>query len=566
MKGQVIAGKYRIGDELGRGATGTVYRAEKTEEGGGAVAVKILGAEPGGRGEKEKRFEREALAGSYAEHPNCVSVLDFGALDDGRPYLVMELVQGRRLDELLTADKTLPLERALHILEHVLRGLGHAHASGVLHRDLKPANIMLVDKDGDPDFAVILDFGTASLFGAAGAGQEPLTRAGAALGNPAYMAPERLGSDPIDGRADLYSATCILFEMLAGAPPYGRDNPQAVLKSHLTAPVPPLPDGELAKNAGLEALILRGLGKQPAERFATADEYLKAVTALREGKLDIESMRRPVDEGWLAAPDANKATTVFHGAPQAVQQAARQMVTSTPKAPLPPLPAPHHRATASAPPATAASAPPPAPVDPVTDAGADSLLEATPAVAAASEAEPAAGAARTGGGMRDRKNLIAAAAAGAAFLLVVVLLAGRSCGDDNKDKAAAGGGPPPASFDDLENGWKAAGLTPGGFAAVDGQSLGNGQCKAGAVNGLDVTVCEYAGPELAESAKPLGLAAVGGSTGATVVAGKRLLVVADHKKADPSGRSIDKIIKVFEGKPLARPAPPKGDRKAPKPN
>ena len=562
MKGQVIAGKYRIGEELGRGATGTVYRAEKTEGDGGAVAVKVLSAGPGGRGEKEKRFEREALAASYAEHPNCVSVLDFGALDDGRPYLVMELVEGRRLDELLAADKALPLERALHILEHVLRGLGHAHASGVLHRDLKPADIMLVDKSGDPDFAVILDFGTAALYGTAGAGQEPLTRAGAALGNAAYMAPERLGEGPIDGRADLYSATCILFEMLSGAPPYGRDNPQALLKAHLTAAVPALPDAELAKNAGLEALILRGLGKQPAERFATADEYLKAVTALREGKLDIESMRRPVDEGWLAAPDANKATTVFHGAPQAVQQAARQMVTSSPKAPLPPLPAPHHRAAAAASAPPPVAVPPPSPIDPVTEAVADSLPEA-PAVAAASEAVPAADSARSGGGMRDRKNLIAAAAAGAAFLLVVVLLAGRSCGDDKKDKAAGGGGAAPASFDDLENGWKGAGLSPGGFAAIDGQSLGNGQCKAGAVNGLDVTICEYAGPELAQSAKPLGLAAVGASTGAAAVAGKRLLVVADRKKADPSGRSIDKIIKVFEGKPLARPAPPKGDRKAP---
>ncbi len=557
MKGQVIAGKYRVGDELARGATGTVYRAEKTgEAGGGAVAIKILSAEPGGRGEKEKRFEREALAASHAEHPNCVSVVDFGALEDGRPYLVMQLVEGRRLDQVLKQEGKLPLERALHILEHVLRGLGHAHASGVIHRDLKPGDVMLVERDGDRDFAVILDFGTAALYGAAGAGQEPLTRAGAALGNAAYMAPERLGGDPIDGRADLYSASCILFEMLSGAPPYGRDNPQALLKAHLRDPVPALPDAELAANPGLEALLLRGLGKQPAERFATADEYLKAVAALREGKLDKASVRRAAGEAaGLAAPDANKETTVFHGAPQAVQQAARQLVTSAPKAPLPSLPAPHHRAAGSS---SSAAPPPPPPAAPITAAEPASLAGAAP-VAAASEAVAPAGGEKKGGMMRDRKNLIAAAAAGAAFLLVVVLLASRGCGDDKKEKR----GEAPNTVADLEQGWKTAGLSPGGFAPVDGQALSNGQCRSGAVDGLDVTVCEYASPEAAAAARASGLAAVGSATGASVIEGKRMLVVADRKKADPSGRSIDKLIKVFQGKPLARPEAAKGDRKAP---
>jgi hypothetical protein len=188
--------------------------------------------------------------------------------------------------------------------------------------------------------------------------------------------------------------------------------------------------------------------------------------------------------------------------------------------------------------------------------------DAPPPVAAAPEATPAASGAKTEGAMRDRKkNLIAAAAAGGAFLLVVILLASRGCGDDKKEKK--GPGEAANTVADLEEGWKNAGLSPGGFAPIDGQSLGNGQCSAGAVNGLDVTVCGYASPELATASRGAGLAQVGSATGAAVVAGQRMLVVADRKKADPSGRSIDKLIKVFQGKPLARPEAAKGDRKAP---
>ncbi|HLU67787.1 MAG TPA: protein kinase, partial [Kofleriaceae bacterium] len=120
MIGQTIAGRYRLVEQIGEGATGTVYRAEV--EGGGEAAVKVLRAEPGAR-ERERRFEREAVAGSHAEHPNCVAVRDFGALEDGRPYLVMELVRGRSLAELLAGDKQLEPTRALRILAHVLRGL-----------------------------------------------------------------------------------------------------------------------------------------------------------------------------------------------------------------------------------------------------------------------------------------------------------------------------------------------------------------------------------------------------------------------------------------------------------
>ena len=143
MIGEVVAGRYRLVELVGEGATGAVYRAED-QEGKGAVAVKVLRQKSGP--EAERRLEREAVAAGKLDHPNLVAVRDFGALDDGRPYLVMDLIEGRSLSRLM-ADGNLPADRALRILAHVLRGLDHAHAGGVVHRDLRPDDILLVDRD-----------------------------------------------------------------------------------------------------------------------------------------------------------------------------------------------------------------------------------------------------------------------------------------------------------------------------------------------------------------------------------------------------------------------------------
>ena len=223
LVGEMVDGRYRLVERIGEGATGLVYRAV-AEPGSLAVAVKIL--RPDVAGGEARRFEREAVAAGKVAHENLVGLRDFGSLEDGRPYLVMDLIEGRNLaDEI--ADAPLAPERALAILTHVLRGLGQAHAAGVVHRDLKPADIVLVERGERRDVAVIVDFGTAALLGGAGAaapqvppsvdpnglpagppqGPEQLTRAGIALGAPAFLAPERLDPEAaVDGRADLYSA------------------------------------------------------------------------------------------------------------------------------------------------------------------------------------------------------------------------------------------------------------------------------------------------------------------------------------------------------------------------
>jgi hypothetical protein len=334
MIGERIAGRYRLVAQIGEGATGTVYRATIEPDGDGAgdgagvarpeaVAVKILRADlapppagSGGGDEAARGVEREAIAAGklehleHLEHPNLVAVRDLGALDDGRPYLVMDLVDGRSLADIVADQQPLPEARALAILVQVLRGLRHAHDSGVVHRDLKPADILLVERDGQPEVAVIVDLGSAALLGAGGAAAERLTRAGAARGAPAYMAPERLDPEhgPIDGRADLYSATCILFEMLTGKPPFGAFDavgavdPVDLLARHRSAPRPALSDQGVKSSPGLDAIVARGLAIDPADRFATAADYLEAVEAYREGRVDPAAIGEPAGVAGPAGP------------------------------------------------------------------------------------------------------------------------------------------------------------------------------------------------------------------------------------------------------------------------
>ncbi|HZJ72368.1 MAG TPA: serine/threonine-protein kinase, partial [Planctomycetota bacterium] len=164
--GTVIDKRYQITGLLGRGGMGSVYRAEHVRL-KRQVALKLLHPEFGRIAELAKRFEREAFATGRIDHPNIVTVSDFGELEDGTLYLVMELLDGRSLADVLERERKLSPRRSLHITRHVLRGLGHAHKAGVVHRDIKPENVLLVEHAGDADFAKLLDFGIAKLIGEA---------------------------------------------------------------------------------------------------------------------------------------------------------------------------------------------------------------------------------------------------------------------------------------------------------------------------------------------------------------------------------------------------------------
>jgi serine/threonine protein kinase len=299
--GTTIDNRYRLDATLGRGGMGLVYRASHVGL-RRQVAVKILHPSLAASPDVRSRFEREALAVGKIDHPNCVKVYDVGRLDDGALYLAMELLEGRSLSEVLEQEGQLAPGRALHILTHILRGLAHIHASGLIHRDMKPENIFLVRVDDDFDFAKILDFGIAKpMKGELSDDGVKLTQAGMAFGTPIYMAPEQALGNPLDGRADLYAAAVMGYEMLCGQPPFYSDDKLEVMSMHTARPVPPMRQ-RLIKNArpvpsSIEKLIVRGLTKKPNDRYASAEVFLAKVEEALEtpdgGQTDV-NFERPV--------------------------------------------------------------------------------------------------------------------------------------------------------------------------------------------------------------------------------------------------------------------------------
>ncbi|MEZ4399368.1 MAG: protein kinase [Kofleriaceae bacterium] len=306
--GTVIDGRYRLDALLGRGGMGVVFRAEHVAI-RRAVAVKLLHPTLAAVPELRSRFEREAIAIGRIDHPNCVGVSDFGRLEDGTLFLVMELLDGRSLGDLMDAEAPVAPHRALAILRHVLRGLGHAHASGIVHRDVKPENVYVVEHQGDPEFAKVLDFGIAKVIG----GPElddgvKLTQAGVAFGTPIYMSPEQAIGNPLDGRSDLYAASVMAFEMICGRPPFYSDDKLEILSMHTARPVPSMNE-ILQATAGrpmppvpaaVEAVIARGLAKRPAERYPDAAAYVAAIDDVIGGGAGAVGSRPGIPTG--AAP------------------------------------------------------------------------------------------------------------------------------------------------------------------------------------------------------------------------------------------------------------------------
>ena len=279
--GRKLDGRYEMLGRLGEGGVGVVYRARQVHL-GREVAIKVLHKDAAAIPEWRRRFEREAQALSALAHPNVVPVTDSG-IDNGVPFLVMELLQGKTLADLLK-EGPLPLWRALDIARQLLRGLAFAHGKGIVHRDLKPANVFLQQLPDQADHVRLLDFGMVKFLEKADSGpmSDTLTRAGVVFGTPAYLSPEQAKGGPADARTDVYAAGCVLFQLLSGRRPFIDDTYEGVVMAHLTQPVPSLVKVRpgLAAAAAFQPVVDKSMAKKPAARFKDADAMLNALEAV----------------------------------------------------------------------------------------------------------------------------------------------------------------------------------------------------------------------------------------------------------------------------------------------
>ncbi|MGH7509897.1 MAG: protein kinase domain-containing protein [Gemmatimonadales bacterium] len=263
-----LTDRYRIDRELGHGGMATVYLAEDLKH-HRRVAVKVLRAELAAALGPE-RFLREIELAAGLTHPHILSVHDSGEAA-GLLYYVMPYVEGESLRDRLTREHQLPLEDGLQVAREIADALAYAHGHGIVHRDIKPENILF-----EAGHAVLSDFGIARAISAAGG--ETLTQTGMAVGTPAYMSPEQAGGEQdLDGRSDLYSLGCVLYEMLAGHPPFLGRSAQEVLARHALDPVPPLRSVRPTVPPAVEQAVTKAMAKIPADRFATAAQFNQAL-------------------------------------------------------------------------------------------------------------------------------------------------------------------------------------------------------------------------------------------------------------------------------------------------
>ncbi len=300
MVGRLVAGRYEVVKKLNQGGVGAVYLAIQQPL-DRPVALKVLLQKYADDPTAIRRFEKEAAAIARLAHAHIVTVYDFGATSKGDMYLAMEHLQGLSVRELLQQVGCLPWERSLHIIIGVTRALVAAHGCGIVHRDLKPENVMLVEHNGDVDFAKVLDFGLARSITQL-PGTTPITRQDVIPGTPAYMSPERANGVSDDPRSDLYALGAMWFELLVGEPPFPGETAIKVLLRHVhdhpRRPSHARPDNSIP--GFIDGMILRLLDKAPDGRPRSAKSLLD----------ELERLVRPA--GWHASGAAELARHTAH--------------------------------------------------------------------------------------------------------------------------------------------------------------------------------------------------------------------------------------------------------------
>jgi tRNA A-37 threonylcarbamoyl transferase component Bud32 len=295
-------GSYQLGALLGRGGMGEVYKATHRMLARPA-AIKLIRPETLGRGDGEgaeiaaKRFRREAQAAANLRSPHTVELYDFGVTGDGTLYFVMELLEGMDLESLVRNKGPLPSARVIHILRQVCESLEEAHVSGLIHRDIKPANIHIGRLGLHQDFVKVLDFGLVKSVTDTSPERSLATAEGLALGTPAYLSPEAVLGEKIDGRSDLYALGCVAYFLLTGHLVFESANAMQVIAKHLhDQPVPPSERTELHVPPELDRLVLACLAKRPSDRPRSASDLDCAL-----GEIPVEPWSRMDALKWWEA-------------------------------------------------------------------------------------------------------------------------------------------------------------------------------------------------------------------------------------------------------------------------
>lgn len=274
--GKIIGGHYEILSKLGAGGMSTVYKAKHLLLDKN-VAIKFILPKLIYDNQAKLRFQQEAKASTQLSHENVCTVREFEIHEGNSAFLVMDLLDGKSLLDILRMERIIDSERALNITAQVCAGLAHAHSKGVIHRDIKPGNVMLSADDKGKEHVKIVDFGLAKLLREDQAGPN-LTQTGEVFGTPLYMSPEQCLGRRVDERSDVYSVGCVLHEMIYGTPPFTADSVVEVMLHHVNE-IPPI-NG----SSDIDAVIVNCLQKNPARRYANAEELMEDIDAIRTNR------------------------------------------------------------------------------------------------------------------------------------------------------------------------------------------------------------------------------------------------------------------------------------------
>lgn len=282
--GEIIAGRYRLDAVIGTGGMGCVFKAEHVNM-GKTVALKMLALDNPDESDL-RRFRLEAKLASQLSHPNIVAITDFDVDEANRPFIVMDYLRGRSLERVMRDEPTLPLDRFAHIMSQACRALGYAHKSGLIHRDIKLSNLMLVERGGEKDVLMIVDFGLVEVVPR---GRDPAawenslsSDPGQTVGSPLFMSPEQCCAQTLDARSDIYSLGCVMYRCLTGVMPFNGDGKtiRSIFEQHVE--MLPLAFGDVDVlnkcPASLERVVMKSLSKDPADRQQDMQQLADEIT------------------------------------------------------------------------------------------------------------------------------------------------------------------------------------------------------------------------------------------------------------------------------------------------